>query len=138
MIKNAFLVYFLLIVAGRYKSLNKMKSDLALNGVSDPTSRIPTLDWKILFQKTLRKKIQRLKLTQRTTRINPNFKVINKKNPNLARPSFSAKYDSLGLKVMQKVTVLFEEMLWRSFHVEVDENFLATVVTDTLKLRLEK
>jgi len=90
------------------------------------------------ISKTLKKKDSTLKINPDGTTDHPNFKVINKENPNLQDHPLAAKYDSLWLKVMAESTVLFEEMYEEVSTLEVDENFLATVDTDTLKLRLEK
>tara|TARA_R110002012_G_scaffold263456_2_gene446558 strand:- start:227709 stop:229337 length:1629 start_codon:yes stop_codon:yes gene_type:complete len=93
---------------------------------------------KNLKSKTLKKKDSTLKINPDGTTDHPNFKVINKENPNLQDHPLAAKYDSLWLKVMAESTVLFDEMYEEVSTLEVDEDFLATVDTDTLKLRLEK
>ncbi|WP_047417704.1 lytic transglycosylase domain-containing protein [Cellulophaga sp. Hel_I_12] len=90
------------------------------------------------ISKTLKKKDSTLKINPDGTTDHPNFKVINKENPNLQDHPLAAKYDSLWLKVMAESTVLFEEMYEEVSTLEIDENFLATVDTETLKLRLEK
>ncbi|QXP54305.1 LysM peptidoglycan-binding domain-containing protein [Cellulophaga sp. HaHa_2_1] len=68
----------------------------------------------------------------------PNFIVKKDEKYNLLDNLESAKYDSLWLKEMADNASLFDEMYEEVSTLEVDENFLASVDTETLKLRLEK
>lgn len=68
----------------------------------------------------------------------PNFIVKKDDKYQLEDHPLAAKYDSLWLKELSDSASLFDEMYEEISELEVDENFLATVDTDTLKLRLEK
>jgi membrane-bound lytic murein transglycosylase D len=57
---------------------------------------------------------------------------------NLKDHPLAAKYDSLWLKEMADSASLFEEIYEEVANLEIDENFIGTVDTETLKLRLEK
>ncbi|MDP5231887.1 MAG: LysM peptidoglycan-binding domain-containing protein [Cellulophaga sp.] len=85
-----------------------------------------------------KKKDSTLKILADGTTDQPNFKVIDKENPNLQDHPLAAKYDSIWLKVMADSADLFDEMYEEVSTLEADEDFLATVDTETLKLRLEK
>ncbi|MBO0591290.1 LysM peptidoglycan-binding domain-containing protein [Cellulophaga sp. E16_2] len=68
----------------------------------------------------------------------PNFIVKKDDKYHLEDHLLAAKYDSLWLKELSDSAPLFDEMYEEISELEVDENFLATIDTETLKLRLEK
>ncbi len=74
-----------------------------------------------------------------TAPLNPSaIFVIKGEKTNLQDQPLAAKYDSLWLKEMADSASLFEEMYEEVSTLTIDENFLATVDTETLKLRLKK
>tara|TARA_R110000868_G_scaffold143741_3_gene362241 strand:- start:33627 stop:35255 length:1629 start_codon:yes stop_codon:yes gene_type:complete len=68
----------------------------------------------------------------------PSFIVKTENEFSLPDHPLAAKYDSLWLKEMSKSASLFDEMYEEVSNLEVDENFIGTIDTETLKIRLEK
>ncbi|QWX83651.1 LysM peptidoglycan-binding domain-containing protein [Cellulophaga sp. HaHaR_3_176] len=68
----------------------------------------------------------------------PDFIVKTEEKFNLLDHPLAAKYDSLWLKEMHDSASLFDEMYDEVSNLEIDDSFLATVDTETLKIRLEK
>ena len=69
---------------------------------------------------------------------NKNFLVKKEDKFVLADNPLAAKYDSLWLKEMSKSASLFDEMYDEVSNLEIDEDLIPSINTDTLKLRLEK
>lgn len=69
---------------------------------------------------------------------NPNMVVKKDDKFNLEDHALAAKYDSLWLKELAESASLFDEMYDEVTHLEIDENFIGTIDTETLKIRLEK
>ncbi len=57
---------------------------------------------------------------------------------NMSDLVLAAKYDSLWLKEMSKNVTLFDEMYEEVSNLEIDEDFIGTIDTETLKIRLAK
>tara|TARA_R110002050_G_scaffold15706_3_gene48083 strand:+ start:28348 stop:29976 length:1629 start_codon:yes stop_codon:yes gene_type:complete len=68
----------------------------------------------------------------------PSFIVKTEDKFSLRDHPLAAKYDSLWLKEMSESASLFDEMYEEVSNLEVDENFIGTIDTETLKIRLEK
>tara|TARA_R110002051_G_scaffold127250_1_gene200924 strand:- start:1115 stop:2746 length:1632 start_codon:yes stop_codon:yes gene_type:complete len=69
---------------------------------------------------------------------NKNFLVKKEEKFVLADNPLAAKYDSLWLKEMSKSVSLFDEMYDEVSNLEIDDELLPSIDTDTLKSRLEK
>ncbi len=69
---------------------------------------------------------------------NPSMVIKKDDKYNLEDHALAAKYDSLWLKELAESASLFDEMYDEVTNLEIDENFIGTVDTETLKIRLEK
>ena len=69
---------------------------------------------------------------------NPTMVVKKDDKYSLEDHALAAKYDSLWLKELAESASLFDEMYDEVTNLEIDENFIGTIDTETLKIRLEK
>lgn len=130
-------VYFSLLATFLMIVPISAQEEITQNEFSDFVEDSQTLSQNPVL-KIVKKKDSTLKVVTTGTTDTPNFLVLDGEQANLKDHPLAAKYDSLWLKEMADSASLFNEMYEEVSTLEIDENFLATVDTETLKLRLEK